>query len=368
MENEKYLTEQIITYLGNKRKLLSSIEEEIVKIQAELGKDKLVCVDLFSGSGVVARMMKQYSDTLYANDLENYSRIINQCYLRNADEIDWELYDVLLERLEDRLKTELSPGVITNNYAPKDDDEIQEGERVFYTHNNAMIIDTIRDFIDKEVPVDMQPLFLSPLLYEASVHANTSGVFKGFYKSKTRNVGKFGGEGGNALERIMGKISIKKPPMSDFKCKSHVYQKDANEVVRILPYCDVVYIDPPYNQHPYGSNYFMLNTIIENKVGENISDVAGIPKEWNKSDYNKKNVALDVMTDLIDNIESSYVIVSYSSDGFITYDDMFGLLSKRGDVTTKQIEYPTFRAGRNLQNREKHVNEYVFTLKIKNPA
>jgi adenine-specific DNA-methyltransferase len=367
-ENEKYLTEQIITYLGNKRKLLSSIEEEVKKIQDSLCKEKLVCVDLFSGSGIVARMLKQYSDTLYANDLENYSRVLNLCYLSNANEIDWDLYDELLYKLEETLKTQLISGVITDNYAPKDDNNIQEGERAFYTHNNAMLIDTIRDFIDKHVPYDMQSLFLSPLLYEASVHANTSGVFKGFYKSKVRNVGKFGGEGENALERIKGQITMKKPPMSDFICKSHVYQKDANELVRNLPFVDIIYIDPPYNQHPYGSNYFMLNTIIDNKVGENISEVAGIPSEWNKSDYNKRNEALNAMTDLITNIRSNYVIVSYSSDGFITYDDMFNLLAQRGDVSVKQIEYPTFRGSRNLQNREKHVNEYIFTVKIKNPA
>ena len=182
MENEKYLTEQIITYLGNKRKLLSYIEEEIKKIQSDLKKDKLICVDLFSGSGIVARMLKQYSETLYANDLENYSRIINLCYLTNSTDIDWDLYHLLLERLHTELTNNLISGVITEHYAPKDDSNIQEGERVFYTHNNAMLIDTIRDFIDKQVPCDMQPLFLSPLLYEASVHANTSVVFKGFYK------------------------------------------------------------------------------------------------------------------------------------------------------------------------------------------
>lgn len=85
-------------------------------------------------------------------------------------------------------------GIITENYSPKDDNNIQEGERVFYTHENAMIIDTIRFAIDKYVPNEYKKYFIAPLLYEASVHVNTSGVFKGFYKSKISNVGKFGGE------------------------------------------------------------------------------------------------------------------------------------------------------------------------------
>ena len=36
MENKRYLTEQIITYLGNKRSLLNEIGKEIKKIQKEL--------------------------------------------------------------------------------------------------------------------------------------------------------------------------------------------------------------------------------------------------------------------------------------------------------------------------------------------
>ena len=44
-------------------------------------------------------------------------------------------------------------------------------------------IDTIRKAIDS-VPESYKKFFLAPLLYEASVHTNTSGVFKGFYKDK----------------------------------------------------------------------------------------------------------------------------------------------------------------------------------------
>ena len=40
MENEKYLSEQIITYLGNKRKLLDNIAAEVETALKELGIDK----------------------------------------------------------------------------------------------------------------------------------------------------------------------------------------------------------------------------------------------------------------------------------------------------------------------------------------
>lgn len=92
MENENYLSEQIITYLGNKRKLIGNIENEIKKILDEMNTDKCVICDLFSGSGVVARMLKQYSTKLYVNDLENYSCLINDCYLTNSNEFNEEFY------------------------------------------------------------------------------------------------------------------------------------------------------------------------------------------------------------------------------------------------------------------------------------
>ena len=82
-ENPDFLKTQLITYLGNKRSLIGYIENEVKQIEEELGKKKLVCADLFCGSGVVARMLKAHSKHLIVNDLENYSTVINSCYLSN---------------------------------------------------------------------------------------------------------------------------------------------------------------------------------------------------------------------------------------------------------------------------------------------
>lgn len=359
MENEKYLTEQIITYLGNKRKLLDNIANEVQSILNEMGLEKAVICDLFSGSGVVSRKLKQYATRLYANDLEQYSYIINDCYLTNKEDFNEDFYNQLFEKIQSK---ELIEGVIAQNYAPKDDNDIKEGERVFYTHENAMIIDTVRAAID-EVPESYKKYFLGPLLYEASVHANTSGVFKGFYKSKTKNVGKFGGEGENALERIKGKIELKKPVFSDNDAQITLFKEDANVLVKHLQNIDITYIDPPYNQHPYGSNYFMLNTIIDNKLGNNISTVAGIPDDWNKSAYNKKNEALKSFEELVKDIDSKYLIISYNNEGFISLEEMQNMLSKYGDLTTKEIDYIAFRGSRNLKERNIYTTEYLFILK-----
>ena len=91
-ENTDYLTTQIITYIGNKRILIGNIRPEIEQIKSKLKNQKLVCADLFSGSGIVARMIKQYSSTVIVNDLEDYSSILNSCYLFNKKDFDIEKY------------------------------------------------------------------------------------------------------------------------------------------------------------------------------------------------------------------------------------------------------------------------------------
>lgn len=362
-ENPEFLTTQIITYLGNKRRLLEHIEKEILLIAEKLNCQKLVCADLFSGSGIVARMLKKYSSNLIVNDLENYSAVINGCYLINKKDFPVREYSALKSKIEELCSIEKIPGIISQNYAPQNDKNIQKGERVFYTRQNALLIDTYRRLIDdvvKEEP--LKKFFLAPLITEASIHVNTSGVFKGFYKDKNTGIGCFGASGKNALPRIFGKIELKTPVFSNFESGLEIFQKDAVVLSKELKNLDITYLDPPYNQHPYGSNYFMLNLILKNKLDANISKVSGIVQNWNRSVFNKPYAALSSMEEIISGISSKYVIISYNSEGFISFDQMSGMLKKYGNLKTVEIKYNTFRGSRNLKNRDIHVREYLFVL------
>ena len=55
-KERKYLEHQIITYMGNKRKLLPNIQLLLNHVKEKLNKDKLIIGDGFSGSGVVSRL------------------------------------------------------------------------------------------------------------------------------------------------------------------------------------------------------------------------------------------------------------------------------------------------------------------------
>lgn len=361
IENRSFLTGQIITYLGNKRSLLDFIEKGINIAKSDLKKEKLSCIDLFSGSGIVARFLKAHSNFLVANDLELYSKIINECYLTNINDNLTKEINATFKTLNQSIKSNFKPGFISELYAPKDDKNITQNERVFYTKFNANFIDTARCEIAK-LDENMQKFFLAPLLYLASNHTNTSGVFKGFYKDKN-GTGKFGGSGENALKRICAKMEIIKPIFSSFNCVFNVYQKDANNLAKEVDNVDLCYIDPPYNLHPYGSNYFMLNLIAKYEKPSEISKISGIPTDWNRSAYNKKNSAKEAFLDLIEHIKAKFILVSYNNEGIISKDEFFDILSKFGKTEMIQKDYNAFRGSRNLKNRNIHVKENLYILK-----
>ncbi|MBR6952683.1 MAG: DNA adenine methylase, partial [Campylobacter sp.] len=215
-----------------------------------------------------------------------------------------------------------------------------------------------------QIPSEFQKYFIAPLLSEASIHSNTGGVFKGFYKDKN-GVGKFGGSGENALSRILGEISLPMPVFSNFTSDFQVFQSDAYEFSKLAPSVDIAYFDPPYNQHPYGSNYFMLNLIADFKAPNlgDLSEVSGIPNGWNRSNYNKKSRAADEFFTLLAEFRAKYLIISFNSEGFISEDEFLKNLALIGKVEKIEIKYPAYRASRNLRNRNLHVTEYLYIVK-----
>lgn len=359
MENENYLTKQLITYLGNKRSLLGLIGKGLYECKALLGAEKLSFADMFSGSGVVSRFAKKDAKYILSNDLEAYCRVIALCYLSNPDEGPLrQAYAALLKDMEAH---PVKDGFIRRLYSPRDREDIKPGERVFYTPENAEYIDSCRQAIGR-LPEEMRHYFLAPLLSEASVKCNTSGVFKGFYKDKATGVGVYGGSGRDALSRITAPIDLPFPIFSRYACPFDAACMDARELAGQMEPVDAAYIDPPYNQHPYGSNYFMLNLINDYIEPHDISPVSGIPKNWNRSDHNKPAKAKEALGKLCQDIPAKLLLVSFNSEGFISFDEMKALLSGLGKVRVYRQEYNVFRGSRNLREREIHNSEYLYLV------
>lgn len=367
VETPGYYREQIITYIGNKRSLLGPISEATSYVSSQLGKEKLRIFDGFSGSGIVSRLFKSVASELVVNDLESYSRVINECFLTNWSSVDYRKLRLIVDKINQYVDQNLdrnTPGFIELLYAPKDDNNIKVGERVFYTRSNAQRLDQFRNLIEAEGP-EYFNLLMGPLLASASVHANTAGVFKGFYKERSTRIGKFGGTGADALKRITGQIRLRVPILSKYEADITVYQTDTNYLVSKAGGFDLAYFDPPYNQHPYGSNYFMLNLLVDYKKPREVSKISGIPKGWNRSLYNQKKRAWRVLADLIRRVDSRYVLLSFNNEGFISPVQLRKMLNELGPVREIKTKYNAYRGSRNLRSRNTHVTEHLFLLEKK---
>jgi adenine-specific DNA-methyltransferase len=362
VEDPDYLTRQLITYIGSKRALLEHLEAAVERVKERLGKKRLRLFDAFSGSGVVSRLFKQHAAHLISNDLEDYAAVAGRCFLRNRSTVDWSALEAMVREANSRaLKSPFAPGFIAEMYAPRDEDRITAQDRVFYTPSNARRLDNYRRLIEPLEP-DVKDLLLGPLLSAASVHANTAGVFKGFYKNRHTKLGQFGGTGADALVRIRGEIRLEAPVLSRFECEYTVLQEDAASAARKLKRLDLAYIDPPYNQHPYGSNYFMLNLLVHYRRPPDVSRVSGIPTDWRRSDYNVRSRALPALKGLLEAIDAPFLLVSFNNEGFISPGEMRDMLGTIGSVESVEFRYNAFRGSRNFDRRSIHVTEQLFLV------
>ena len=383
--NTPYLTEQIIAYIGNKRKLLPLIYKAIENAGIT-PSEKISFFDVFSGSGVVSRFAKFLGFEVFSNDWEYYAYALNRGFLDVNESDIAELFgsraefEILLDTINAAPSPREEDQYIAKFYAPKEFDVEQvdyKTERLFYTRENALAIDKIRnqleeykkkpDFGEKSSKSEkVFYLLLANLLYEAATHTNTSGVFKAFHKE-------FGGHGKDALTRIMKKIELHSPVLIDSKAPVHIFQENANELARKIKGIDIAYLDPPYNQHQYGSNYHMLNTIakwdkipasLELNAKGMLKKKAAIREDWvnTRSDYCYKDSAERSFEDLILNLDARFIFISYSTDGIIPFEKMREICTKRGRLSLVTNEYTTYRGGKQSNRRQNTNIEFILSI------
>jgi len=365
-DNRNFMTEQIITYLGNKRKILTHISKCLDIIEEREGEKQLTMADAFSGSGIVGRLLKTRASHLYVNDCAGYSETLNNCFLANPDKEfikNVEKYINQANELADKNVLHEKDAWISKHWSPKG--EIKPEHRVYFTEQNGRRIDIIRNFIDT-IPEKYKPFLLGPLLVEASIHNNTNGQFTAFYKDGDR--GAFGGSKGNDLHRITAPIYLKSPVLLSNNSTIHVDRDDTNEWITGLPDIDVLYLDPPYNKHPYCIYYFLLDIINDWDKSVEIPDsYRGQPKNWIKSAYNSSRHAISAFKHLIENAPAKYILLSYNDEGIIPIDTLESIMEEHGTVEKIPIDHKVYNRLRGIADykREKearNVKEFIWML------
>ena len=387
--SDPYLTQQLISYIGNKRALLGPLATVFAELLPERSRRAQVLLDPFCGSGSVARLGRRLGFRVYANDVEEYAWWINSAYLGiTAGEL------ASLFRGDggiDAVVTELNAlpprnGYLSANFAPKDTETADyRTERLFYTTENARRIDAIRTEIERRYPqdttrlppfdaVDARPvdaaarekqLLVAVLLWQASVHANTSGVFKAYHHG-------FGGFGGDSLGRIRSAVRLHRPVLVDSGGPGWTSCLDAVRFLRERS-GDLCYLDPPYNQHQFGSNYHLLNSIarwdrppVSPSIGDDgrLLDKAGIRRDWTetRSRFCSRRLAGDALRHLLDTVDARFIVLSYGTGGMIPIEPLIDLLADHGQVDVRTIDHAAYRGGRQSPARQTRATELLFVV------
>lgn len=356
IDNSTYFKKQILTYMGNKRKLLNPINDIISLIESEFGEKIHYIGEGFSGSGIVSRLLKTKCSKLFVNDLAGYAYTLNSCYLTSLDALTHtdkkkikKHIDVCNEFMLGYNFATFEPlsckTFISKYWAANDDKNIQKDERVFFTKNNADRIDRARTYINKFVEPKYRNYLLAPLIVECSIHNNTNGQFSAFFKDKNKEKGMFGGKNNVDIKRITGEIKLQQPVLINSGATPIISQLDTNEWIDNIPKVDLIYYDPPYNKHPYNIYYFLLDIINDWDINISIPDTnRGQPKNWVKSPWCSFSKAKDTFITLIKKtkLKTKFLLLSYNNNGIIPINELDDILSNHGTVYKIPVEHKTY--------------------------
>ena len=326
-------------YAGSKYKLNSWIKEIINKNCNE----KEIFADIFSGTGIVAATNLYQFNHIIINDLLFSNEVIYNAFFSKKK---WNKNIINEFFLENRA---LKANNINDNYF-----SLNFGDK-FFINDDAKIIGKIRKNIEKikyQIEYKEYCILLSSLLYSADKTANTVGHYDAYIRNKKINK-KF------IFELI-------KPINHNKKIK--IYREDANVLVKKIK-ADVFYVDPPYNSRQYSRFYHLLENLTKWERPE-LFGVAMKPEPENMSDY-CRNSAYDKFSDLINDIDSKHIIVSYnntykskssSSENKITLEQIKDVLNVKGELREYSRAYNHFNAGKTSFDDHK---EYIFYTKVK---
>lgn len=322
-----------MNYIGSKQKLAPWIKSIVEQVYPDDLKEA-VFADIFAGTGQVARHFKKHVKKVITNDLEGYSFVLNSHYIGNTQVLD----PVILSKMPQE-------GLIYNNFS--------EGgviPRKYFTQSNARLIDGIRQeikdkYTQQQISKEQYFWLLASLIEAADSVANTASVYGAFLKAYKK--------------AALKDLNFQLVPYEVTGQQNEIYQEDANNLVKKIS-GDILYLDPPYNARQYGSNYHVLNKIVDYEDFSS-DKITGLT-EYNKSNYCKKDVVAREFENLIKDAQFKYIFISYNNEGLIKEEDFQHMLQKYGDYTLHKKEYKRFKADAARPNQAATTFEHLHVL------
>lgn len=292
----------MIKYLGSKRTLVPALGA----IATAVGAD--TAVDLFTGTTRVAQEFKRRGIEVTAVDLATYSEVLARCFIAtDATTVDPA---ELSQALDDLSSTPGRRGYVTRTFC--------EESRYFQPANGERI-DAIRDRIEERYRDSaLYPVLLSTLLLAADRVDSTTGLQMAYLKKWS--------------PRSHRPLELRAPEL--LPGPGTAIRGDAMALVNQLPEVDLVYLDPPYNQHRYFTNYHVWETLVRWDEPDHYGVACkrlDSKDEHTRSVFNGKRTMPGAFTELIGRVSGRFVVVSYNDESWVSADTITEALARTNE-------------------------------------
>ena len=304
----------MIKYLGSKRALVPLLGDIAERVEAH------TAVDLFTGTTRVAQEFKRRGLIVTATDVATYSQVLSDCYIAtDAAAIDLQDLDNELKRLAALPAT---PGYFTRTFC--------EQSRFFQPKNGARV-DAIRAAIEADHRGSpLFPILLTSLMLAADRVDSTTGLQMAYLKEWA--------------PRAHQDLELRRPDL--LPGPGRTVGGDAMQTVDELERVDLMYLDPPYNQHRYFTNYHIWETLVRWDEPETYGVACkrvDSRDDATKSVFNNKRAMPAALADLLGRVHAEVVVVSYNDESWVTADQMMHALREAGHEDVRMLAFDSKR-------------------------
>jgi adenine-specific DNA-methyltransferase len=297
----------MIKYLGSKRRLIPVLAQVCAASGAR------TALDLFTGTTRVAQAFKAQGVHVTAVDSARYAHVFAQCYIEaDAATTDGLALTAAIDHLNGLPG---KPGYVHDTFSRQ--------ARFFQPFNGARI-DAVRDAIDSEYAGSpLYPILLTSLIEAADRVDSTTGVQMAYVKQWA--------------PRSARPLLLRVPEM--LAGPGRAVLGDALSVTPGLGRFDLAYLDPPYNQHRYFTNYHVWETLVAwdapEPYGVACKRVDARDDPATRSAFNSKRTMPSALASVVDAVDCELLVLSYNDESWLGVDQLEALCGGGGGAASR---------------------------------
>jgi adenine-specific DNA-methyltransferase len=190
----------------------------------------------------------------------------------------------------------------------------------FFQPKNGARIDAMREVIETDYRQSaLFPLLMTSLILAADRVDSTTGVQMAYVKQWA--------------PRSFNDLELRAPEL--IPGTGTAIQGDAIALAPTLGPFDLAYLDPPYNQHRYFSNYHIWETLVAWDKPEHYGVACkriDNRDESTKSRFNEKRNMAAAFRSVIENLDAGTMVISYNNESWVSQEELRDMCSRFEDV------------------------------------